>query len=814
MVSFLSRTTPEQPISDRLQTGLNSIRNQLRDGQRQMADWEGGELAVSAVPGSGKSTGMAGAAAIAIAQNRLHIHHQLVVVTFTRSAAASLKGKIRRHLQTLGLPSTGFVVHTLHGLALQIATRHPELSTLSLDALTLISPNRSHQLLRQSVEHWANSHPRLYKRLLEGNQSDGEETERLRRQGVLRTEVLPHLGYTAIHEAKSSGLLPSDLFELAQIQESQTSGEHYPILRIAAGLYETYQQQLRSRSLIDYDDMILGALRVLEDVGARRLWQNQVFAVFEDEAQDSSPLQAKLLEILAQKEQSSVGTSSVGAGSVGAGLSKSRLIDKNLDKPAPTASESANKPTINLIRVGDPNQAINSTFTPADPIYFRQFCDRLRNQNQLISLDCAGRSSPIILQAANFMLQWVNQHIQQQNQPAPLPFSLQRIQPVPPEDPQPDANPAPEGKGLELYTPRDVFQSVEWIGDRIKTLFTQDPYRSAAVLVRTNDQGRFVAHQLREKYGTEINLFEVAESDRHSHVPAEILNLLNFLERPHSPDTLKAALTVLANRRLIPPQDLNALASLPEVFLYPGPLDSPGSETSKSARRYCRALLRARLDLPPYQLIPFLGLALRYTQNELATADKLAERVTQQTLGDSSLSALLRVLTEIVQSERFEPVQVDTADDSPYMRLGQLTIITMHKAKGLDWDYVFLPFLHKNMIPGSFWTPPQTRFLGDFSLAEVARAQIRAYLHGDPIPEGNEAWEEAEQLKTAEEYRLLYVAMTRAKRLLWMSAANKAPFTWSKFNVNRQMTLQSQPVCPIFPALKRQFPESGVSIKH
>jgi len=797
-----------------LETALNSIRDQLREGQREMADWQGGELAVSAVPGSGKSTGMAGAAAIAIAKNGLHTRHQLVVVTFTRSAAASLKGKIRRHLQTLGLPSTGFVVHTLHGLALQIATRHPELSTLSLDALTLISPNRSHQLLRQSVENWANSHPRLYQRLLEGNQSDGEETERLRRQGVLRTEVLPYLAYTAIHEAKSSGLLPSDLLELAQIQESQIPGYDYPILRIAAGLYETYQQQLRSRSLIDYDDMILGALRVLEDVGARRLWQNQVFAVFEDEAQDSSPLQAKLLEILAQQDRDFVR-----AGSPRSWNENHRTAEpaptfgENRGEPAPTR-ENGDKPTINLMRVGDPNQAINSTFTPADPIYFRQFCDRLQTQNQLIALDCAGRSSPIILRAANFMLQWVNRHIDNQNQPAPLPFSEQLIKPVPPEDPQPDANPAPEGKGLELYSPRDIFQTVEWIGDRIHTLFTQDPYRSAAVLVRTNDQGRFVAHQLREIHGTEINLFEVAESDRHSHVPAEILNLLNFLERPHSPDALKAALTVLVNRRLIPPQDLNALASLPEVFLYPGPLDPPGSETSKSARRTCRGLLRAQLDLPPYQLIPFLGLTLRYSQNELATADKLAERVTQQTLGDSSLSALLRVLSEIVQSERFEPVEVDTADDSPYMRPNQLTIITMHKAKGLDWDYVFLPFLHKNMIPGSFWTPPQTRFLGEFSLAEVARAQIRAHLHGDPIPEGNEAWIEAEKLKTAEEYRLLYVAMTRAKRLLWMSAAQKSPFTWSKFNVNRQMSLQSQPVCPIFPALKRQFPESVMSIKN
>jgi len=66
---------------------LRKLRARLRSGQQQMADWEGGSLAVSAVPGAGKSTGMAAAAAIAIARYRLN-SRQLVVVTFTRSAAA------------------------------------------------------------------------------------------------------------------------------------------------------------------------------------------------------------------------------------------------------------------------------------------------------------------------------------------------------------------------------------------------------------------------------------------------------------------------------------------------------------------------------------------------------------------------------------------------------------------------------------------------------------------------------------------------------------------------------------------------------
>ena len=45
----------------------------------------------------------------------------------------------------------------------------------------------------------------------EDGHDHGEETERLRRQSTLRTEVLPELAHTAIREAKSSGLTPADL---------------------------------------------------------------------------------------------------------------------------------------------------------------------------------------------------------------------------------------------------------------------------------------------------------------------------------------------------------------------------------------------------------------------------------------------------------------------------------------------------------------------------------------------------------------------------------------------------------------------------
>ncbi|MCJ8283369.1 MAG: ATP-dependent helicase, partial [Rivularia sp. ALOHA_DT_140] len=346
---------PENPLSTlqlpRLNTSsrnaeIANIRNSLRMGQQPMADWTGGPLAVSAVPGAGKSTGMAAAAAIAIARQyenrdslRSRIRRQLVVVTFTRSAAANIKAKIRKYLRKdLSLPQTGFVVYTLHGLALNIASRHPQLSGLELDFVTLITPNQSHRFIRTAVEKWIANNPRLYSQLMEGMQFDGEETEKLRRQSVLRTEVLPELATTVIHEAKSSGITPEDLHQL-----SYQSSDAYEILKIAAGLYEQYQKLMRDRNFIDYDDMILAALRVLENENARKIEQRQVFAVFEDEAQDSSPLQTRLLEILASDVEGE------------AGVEQAELISNST---MPNATCPMPHSQINFIRVGEPNQAI------------------------------------------------------------------------------------------------------------------------------------------------------------------------------------------------------------------------------------------------------------------------------------------------------------------------------------------------------------------------------------------------------------------------------------------------------------------------
>ncbi len=716
--------------------GIEKLRRSLRKGQQALSDWETGALAVSAVPGAGKSHSMAVAAAITIARQKLHQKRKLIIVTLTRSAAANIKKKIDERLRDLGLPPTGYSVSTIHSLAWSIANSHPEISLVDSNDRTVIAPQPSHKLVRTVVDRWLPKNPDQYKTLLAGMGFDGEETERMRRQSAIKSDLLPNLTLVAVSEAKSSGISTAELWKIAA-----QSNDEYDILNICAGLYEEYQSLLTEMRYLDHDEMILGALRVLQNPAACKRWQNQVYGVFEDEAQDSSPLQFQLLQLLAG------GT----------------------ENP-------------NLIRVGDPNQSINSSYTSADPTDFRDFCDQCATKNKLASMNQAGRSAPEIIAAANHLLHWSNRtfHPDATKEELGQVFWAQDIQEVNFDDPQP--NPIAIDQGIEIHRPQTIFQSVEQIGERIIGLHKQTPDLSMAILVRDNRQAKFVREKLGEllKGRSEIKISTASSGDRASQIPQDMLQLIKFIARPHSPDNLKKALDVLLERKLIAAQDTNFLAILPERFLYPHRNDLPISQNAVLAQTYCRELIGARINLPHFQLISYLADKLEYQAMELATADKLSELVAKQTFGNNSIEASIAALQETVSSERF--ANIDEESEDAYTATGQVTILTMHKSKGLDWDVVFLPFLSEDIIPGTSWIPTSQQFLGDFNIGEVARTKIRAHAHHKELPSASEAYNQAKFLKSAESLRLLYVAMTRAKKLLWMAAEREAPFSWSSFD--------------------------------
>ncbi|WP_250280004.1 ATP-dependent DNA helicase [Frankia sp. Cppng1_Ct_nod] len=239
--------------------------------QARVVDHRGGPLLVLAGPGTGKTTTIVEAVARRV-ENGLD-PDAILVLTFSRRAAQELRERITRRLHAaVGAP----LAWTFHAWCYAVLRLRRSTDALGAPPRLLSGPEQDAKL----------------RDLLAGTVEVGRPRWPSALAGCLTTRGFAEEAQAMLARAREVGLDPETLAELAR-----TVGR--ADWAAMATFYADYLDALDNEGVIDYPELVQRAAVVAEgdDVGAelRRRYQ----AVFVDEYQDTDPAQERLLRAVA-----------------------------------------------------------------------------------------------------------------------------------------------------------------------------------------------------------------------------------------------------------------------------------------------------------------------------------------------------------------------------------------------------------------------------------------------------------------------------------------------------------------------------------
>ncbi len=724
---------------------------QPRPSQKQILEYTTGTMGVSAVPGSGKTWTLSLLAADIIERGVLDLDQEVLIVTLVNSAVDNFTQRIGEFLKERKLlPHLGYRVRTLHGLAHDIVRERPALVGLDSN-FQIIDELEGNRIRISAVEEWLYQHPKFFDDYIDPEMDEGK-------RDWVRREKLPRLvDDIALQFIRTS----KDMLLTPEAVRERLDDLPIPLPLAEAGLeiYTNYQRSLAYRGAVDFDDLIRLAYKAIsldEDLLARL--RQQWPYILEDEAQDSSQMQERILRLLAQ----------------------------------------------NWVRVGDPNQAIYETFTTAKPELLRNF---IKEADFERTLPTSGRSTPSVIALANHLVDWSRgEHPLEAARGA---LSQPHIQPTAAGDHQ--ANPPDRPEEIHLierdYTPEGELRAIV---KSLKKWLPEHPEETVAVLVPRNFRAQHLADLLRKEDIEPVETLLRSTSQTRKTAGA-LGNILAYLADPGSARKLASVYRVWRRDEQEDKEawgEVKELAALirkcPRVedFLAPGPdhdwLDSLSpreealslreealtlGEGGDASLREFRAVVGRWLKtilLPIDQMILTLSQDLFTSPMELAIAHKLAVFLRQldNAHPDWGLPALTDELAVVARNERrFISFTSDTGFD-PEEHKGKVVLATAHKAKGLEWDRVYLISVNNYNYPsGAAYDNyiSERWFVRDsLNIPAETLAQLKAAFSEDVFQWYEEG---AATLAAREEYvrerlRLLYVGITRAKKELVI--------TWNK----------------------------------
>ena len=711
---------------------------------------------VIAGAGSGKTETMA-ARVVYLVANQFARPDQILGLTFTRKAAGELNTRIRKRLRQFqqaqdkaGIERTfsnlETAVTTYHSYAGKLLSEHAIRYGIDADADPL-GEAAIWQIASDVVRNWSD--------------------DSYRNDSAVSTVIKDLLGLSKLmleHQVKASDIeaIGNEMLEKLQLLGGSTNEDTRAVARAMQQrnsllpMVETFMERRKAAGELSFDDQMSLAADIaqnFEDVGA--LERGKYTVVLLDEYQDTSQSQVRMLFSL------------YGAGHP-------------------------------VMAVGDPSQAIYtwrgaSAGTMAS---FHKYFPKAQGQTGIeqFSLPTTFRNDTIILNAANAISAQIKADGGQQV------VELEAR--------------TGAGAGELAY---GIYETVETesqaIGEYFKALWNPDDNKSFAVLVRKRSQIASIENALREQ-GLPVEVIGIGGL---IHIPevADVVTLMKIITDPDAGSSLMRHLT--GPRINLGPRDIAALGGFSRERAKAMHADSKSfikkiaagnPDQLEADDQFSGSIIDALDEITTakkngfsdlgYQRLVTFAQDLRRLRSraggqitdlvtEIENYLTLESEITLREGSQTGRRHLDRFLDEASKFERSGGSVsafldwLDVASDeegglkvgAPEVRTDVVQILTVHMAKGAEWDVVAVPGLSEGTFPGVNRSDPDNWLKNEKHVPFALRGDAHElpYFTLDGITKNSDASkaikafasECVDKIKMREEMRLAYVAITRAR---------------------------------------------------
>ena len=644
---YLAGSTPSPTLPE----GEGAIAFKIipRADQKPVLDYKSGSMAISAVPGAGKTTILL--ALIIKLINQGVTPSNIFVLTYMDSAARNFRERIKNMCpNSTQLPN----ISTIHGLALKIIKENANYERLNLDSDFDICDDTQRMRIIKSIA---------------GKFTKTESDEFDRAISVIKLQE-------------------------GNIDTPSTDKK----IEKFKNFYREYQAKLREENLIDYDDILIMSVKLLENnPDILEYYQNICEYIIEDEAQDSSGVQQRLIALLSGKYK-------------------------------------------NLVRCGDINQAITTTFSNADVEGFRQF---IKTADKTVEMNHSQRCTQEVMTLANNLVNYGNEIL-------PKAFFTSYMQGV--EGKNPVSENAIFSRVFE-----NAFAERNFILKEIKNILTRNKDATIGILLRNNYQVASWAGFIND---AGLKSITRSESLGQKGVFNTIFAILKFIQNPFDNEVVVSTYETLSDLGFYKQRLQLEIRASERPFIQKDGDDIESNDLAQFLWDMQYWLNSSTLPLE--ELVIRIGL-FYYTSDIEKSNVYLIATLVKRLSSNAKFNLVLQRLEEISKKPTLSGFKFFSEEEDKDAMKGKVQIMTLHKSKGDEFEYVFLPEMaEKNLSIDvkKAKTKSSTIFM------EEVRGFNPHYKKKSEL--------ELREFNSEESLRLLYVAITRAQKKLYITTSAKA----------------------------------------